>query len=283
MPENFEWQAEDDVAWDFPSPPARPAGRKRRRLLLAVPLLAALLLVAGALLVRRLGRQVEEATVTVEEEVRASHDFIHQAAAGEDVELFSTYLSGRDSGWSEAQERLVAGDALLARPAFGLTLVPEARRVVSVTVAPELNAAELVAEQAYAIDIGGGLTETIWLGQTEVYRLGPNRWLLAPPDGEFWGETMTSRGHFLTLTYPVRDEAIGRRLAVDIESKLAEMCAALPGLACPDDLKVTVTLATTPQSLLPLLEARALLEGGRRLVLPAPTLVGLPTDRKSVV
>ncbi|HEX6385344.1 MAG TPA: hypothetical protein VF177_11790, partial [Anaerolineae bacterium] len=98
------------------------------------------------------------------------------------------------------------------------------------------------------------------------------------PEPEFWGETRHSQGRILTLIYPQRDEMIARRLALDIDAKLMEMCAALAELECLEDLRVSSALTTDPGSLNEATLANTLVRAGETLELPAPTLVGTPVD-----
>jgi hypothetical protein len=170
---------------------------------------------------------------------------------------------------------VVENGGFVDRSSFGLSKLansdPESA-IVEVTLAPDLTSAELVTQRPYAIDVGNGVTETVILEQTAVYRLGPNRWLLAPPEEAFWGETMTSNGRYLTLTYPERDAEIGRRLALDLDRKLIEMCSQLRDILCPLAMRVTVDLTGDPESLI--LYEPATLD----LALPTPTILGMPKD-----
>ncbi len=278
---SFDWRTEETVHWDEPPPvdpePEQPPKRRRWRW---VVLLFLLLLVGGAVgAFWWLQDRVETATTDVTGDVLASHELIAAAAVEGDAELVATFLSGLDRAWSEAIEMAVLAGDYQDRTAFGLTWLPAnpATAVVSATLNPEFNEAEVVAEHVYAYPIGNGLTETVRLRQTAVYRSGPDRWLLAPPNEEFWGETRTKQGFYLTLQYPARDEALAQRLALDMETALAAMCASST-FSCPDGLHVQVEFSTDPATLRSDFATAVFVEEGRLFRLPTPTLVGVPQN-----
>ncbi|MCL4266831.1 MAG: hypothetical protein KJ069_26865 [Anaerolineae bacterium] len=278
---SFDWRTEETVHWDEPptvDPEPEPPPKRRRWRWAALFLL--LLLVGGAVgAFWWLQSRVETATTAVTGDVLASHELIAAAAVDGDAELVATFLSGRDRGWSEAIEMAVLAGDYQDRTAFGLTWLPAdpATAVISATLNPEFNEAEVIAEHVYAYAIGNGLTDTVRLRQTAVYRSGPNRWLLAPPDANFWGETRTKQGFYLTLQYPARDEALAQRLALDMDTALAAMCASTT-FHCPEDFQIQVELSTDPNSLLPENSTATFVNDRWRLRLPTPTLMGLPQD-----
>ncbi|HRQ39616.1 MAG TPA: hypothetical protein PLD25_17040 [Chloroflexota bacterium] len=278
---SFDWRTEETVHWDEPpqvEPEPEPPPKRRRW---RWGLLFLLLLLVGSSVAAfwLLQERVETATTDVTGDVIASHQLIATAAANDDAELVATFLSGRSREWSAAIERTVMAGDYQSRAAFGLTWLPPdpATAVISATLNPEFNEAEVVAEQVYAYAIGNGLTETVRLQQTAVYRLGPDRWLLSPPDANFWGETKTKQGFYLTLQYPARDETLAQRLALDMDTALAAMCAN-PVFTCPEGLHIQVELSTDPVSLTPDFASAVFVDGGRLFRLPTPTLAGIPQD-----
>ncbi len=280
---SFDWQTEEEaVAWDDPIAPQEAEKlRPRRRwpwVVLAILLLSA---TAVFILVRTVGQRVEVATDEVEDELLASVTVIQKAAVDGDVELFTSFLSGKNYQWAQSSERLVDYHMYLDRPTFDLQwiAVDAETAVISSTLSPELQRAELLSEYKYEMDIGNGLTETVILQQTAVYRLGPNRWLLAPPEPEFWGETWQIEGKYLTVTYPARDDALVQQLAADLEVELAGYCILL-GDACDYDFPLAIEFSTgldnltLSYSLLDTYNAYDL-----SIPLTTPTLVGLPIDQ----
>lgn len=279
---SFEWETQEEISWDEPpsleAEPIEPPQRRRwwPYILLAIIIGAG---TATLIIVRELNQRIAQAEAEARVEVVSSYNVIQQAANENDAELFVGFLSGRDEAWAQAQEEAVREGAFLNRDGLGLRRLDAgnvAEAMSTVTLAPDLLSAELTVTQTYAVDIGNGLTESVPLQQTAVYRLGPNRWLLSPPEPEFWGETQTSSGRYLVMTYPERDAAIGRRLALDLDRKLIEMCAQISGLNCPPTLQLTLDLTTEPDSLLLLSQVQ--IPTGRSLRLPTPTLTGVPLD-----
>lgn len=290
---SFDWKTEE-TDWD--RPPSRPAdpstfasepaaddstavtyeivakgpGRPRRRTMAFMIVALALVVALGGVVYRQFERRLVEGRERAEADVLASHTTVLDAAEAGDTELFVGFLSGRDPQWSVAQAGLVGNDAFDNRSAFGFSSIAttHAPAAPAITLAPDLNSAEVSAPQAYEVALGMGLTETITLTQTATYRRGPDRWLLAPPDADFWGDTRVIDGRHARLSYPARDAAVAQRFSRDLEAVLADLCDGTPGL-CPP---LTVNFSTNPIAL-----------SGRPqepadLLLPAPSLLGVPVD-----
>ncbi len=297
---NFDWHEEEDIRWgDQPQlEPKRPARRWPRWLLLLLIVMAGTG-VAVTAVYRQLTNRVEEVSFAEESAIRRSHDLVYQSAQQQDRELFVTLLSGRDDAWATAQERVVGAGLLYARNGFSLVWLPgnPETAVADIEISPDLTMAVLTATHQYAIDVGNNLTQTVTLLQTAVYRRGSDRWLFSPPDADFWGNSVTSQGELLTMSYPARDTAVAQRLAADIEAKINEMCR-LEGLECPHDLHLRVELTTSPTAVyetnrppegftLNVPPSRSfgwysipgrLEEKAGTLTLPTPTMFGLPQD-----
>ncbi len=282
----FDWQTDETVDWEEPpqvQPPPRPPA-PRRRWLRPLLLTFTILVVSTLLVYRLLSQRVNNAAEDVEADVLTSHQFVSETAVQKDWDLLVTFVSGRDSGWSAGQRQVVEQGLFYNRPAFGLAWQPQTitNTPITVTLSPDLRSAELLAQQGYTIQIGNGLTETVVLQQTAVYRQGANSWLLAPPLTAYWGGTQFSQGHYLYTSYPTRDETISQQLARDLDTKLIELCTRFPDLRCPDNLQVSLELSADPASLVTAQERQNSLSGGvagrLSLRLPAPTLLGLPLD-----
>lgn len=287
---SFDWHSEEGQSW-ADEPEGHEGGRRlRRRLFLALALLLAIGGVSAFLLLQ-LGQQAEEVTEDEREAVLASFYLVRQAAESRDAELLSTFLSGRDPRWSAAQEALVRHGGLWDRPGLGLNLLPGGSgaglrprgslTVTEVTVSADLTEAEVVAEQRYSTAIGSGISGTVRLRHDAVYRLGPDRWLYAPPEDprEYWGEWMTRTGRLLTVVYPERDRHIVLRLAADLEKKLAAVCGSYQG-GCSFNAPIQMRLSDDPQILTTVLERGQIVHAaGAEIVLPTPTLAGMPVDQ----
>jgi len=301
MSANFDWQTEEDQrrpqgGWDDPiegQPSPSPRRRPPWRLLAVV----GVLLAAVAILVWwRVDRRIEATMQAVRTDVIASHNVVQQAAADGDEEVFRSFLSGRDPAWTAAQLHVFEHRLVTDRSPFGLT--PSAGSVPAVLPAPdaEASAAEQPADITFSPDLNEAIVAiaqpfrtsegaTVLLEQTSVYRRGDQRWLLAPPLDEFWGDWETVEGDRLALIYPRRDAPVAARLAEDLDASIAHMCDTLAGINCSADLYLTVRLDTEPEALAalarPLGPLRRARENEDILELPAPTLIGLPVGSEA--
>ena len=278
---SFEWQTVDERSWDQPDAgQENGAPRPARRwpwVLLLVGVLA-----AGAYLAwQQVQNRVDEATETVRDEVRASHALAERAALDRDQELFVSLLSGRSATWTDAQRTRLEQGLLFGETGRFLAFRPAgvAQNAPEVELNPDLTEAVLTVAQPFAVDAGSGLTETVVLTGTHVFRRGSQRWLLSPPDEAFWGSWQTRDGRTLQLEYPQRDTDVALRLHDDLERKLMEMCRTL--ISCPDDFRMQLRLETDAQSVVLVADGEERLSGGREVTLPAPTLVGLPADESA--
>lgn len=289
----FEWQTEEEVAWDElpPLPPEKPPQQRRWGIIGG---LLGLLLLTGFVIYRQVQQRVETATQAVQADVLSSYQLVQRAEREQDEELFTSLLSGRNMAWATATTTLFKQEMLLNRAPFGLEAIPftpqtavsptTASEISSdaarVTLSPDLTEAEITIMQPYlSPDQTKG---TVLLAQTAVYRLGSNRWLLAPPQPEFWGDWHTADSDLLTVTYPQRDEAIAQRLAEDLTSIVQEACQQLDTFTCLSGvpLHIDLKLSDDPATLAATQELTQLQADGSRwhIELPAPTLVGLPVD-----
>lgn len=282
---SFDWRTDEDADWQ------EGAGKTAVRGEAAVAkwhaywwlgLLGLLGIAAVWGVVRwQIKQQVTAVTSDVEAELLATQNFVLQTAVSQDEELFRATLSGRNLDWGTVQKTLLSEGLLLDRPMFGWLQVAQPRlnlADVSVALSPDLRAAELIYPQTYAVQTPTGITETVTMQQTAVYRKGNTRWLYAPPIDEFWGEWVTNSGEHLTLVYPTRDADVAEQLAVDLDILVGQICAELDDLNCADDLRLHLRLDSEPDALLAANEIKPMLSGSLRLNLPAPTLIGKPVD-----
>jgi hypothetical protein len=248
-------------------------GRRTSRLAFfatAILLLAAL----GGVLYGQIDRRAAEGRHRIEAEVLASHKTILRAATEGDLDLFTGFLSGSDAEWATAQKQLVVRGEFIDRSAFGLDFMTDDPSVITptLTFTPDLRSAELVARHRYVV-ADGEAGETIMLEHVTIFRRGPDRWLLSSPGPQFWGATETAEGRYVRLRYPSRDAVIAKKLAVDLDAVLADLCAGWKG-RCPS---LMVTLSTRADDLAPTVDPLRRLQGGE-VTLPAPTLLGTPAD-----
>ncbi|MCB8928076.1 MAG: hypothetical protein H6652_20915 [Ardenticatenaceae bacterium] len=285
---SFEWRTDEDDRWSDEESGKETAVlqqsflRRRWRFLLVslLGLLAVWLVVQG-----QIEQRITETTAAIETELLSTHNFVLQTAVDRDDSLFRANLSGRDPAWGEVQETLLTEGLLLDRPMLGWQRLAADERLtaeeVTITLDPGLRAAELDYPQTYAVYTTTGMTETITLRQTAVYREGSRRWLYAPLDDDFWGDWITQGGDYLTLAYTERDRAVATVLAIQLDRLVGQMCADLADLNCGPDFQVHVRFDPDPQVMLAFNEVETMLKAGIQFELPTPTLIGLPTDDAS--
>ena len=284
MSNNFEWQTEEVEQWPEAVAVAHVPVRPSRGRWLVALLIIPLAMIAGWIVYRQVEQQIAKATAATEMDVFSAHNLVRQAAQQRDVELLATVLSGRDRRWTAVQKALVQAGLLQNRASFGFQMQPAAGFPVAVadditiTLSSNLTAAEVTWLEPFAVSQSGGVTETVLLRQTGIYRQGARSWLLSPPERHFWGEWQQARGAYLTLVYPERDEPVARRLVHDLDAVIVDVCTRLEGTTCPAGLSLRLRLETDAGSLLAVHDAETMLASGRGLRLPTPTLVGLPLD-----
>lgn len=297
MSDKFDWRTEEDEraqsSWDEPIDD-KPAGPPRRRppwRLIAV--ISVLAVMAGAIVWWRVDKRIDETMQAVRTDVVASHNLVQRAVADGDEEIFRSFLSGRDPAWTEGELEVFRRQLFADRSPLGLIPaegslpailssageeIAAGERPAAIELSPDFNEAIVTINQPYQTEDG----DTVVLEQTAVYRRGDNRWLLAPPLDEFWGEWVTSEGAYLNLIYPARDETVGARLAADLDAEIGRMCDTLEDIDCSADLHLTARLDTDPATLASLSRLLGPLRRARErediLELPAPTLVGLPVE-----
>ncbi len=280
MSQNFDWYSEEDGRWQTdPPPPPPPLPLPRWPLLLGI---TAVLLIAGAFLIyRQAAERAREIEAAVSADVQAAHAFLRDAVANKDSDLFRVGLSGRIPEWAETQTTLMRLGRLWEREPLGLLLLSAEAddglaTAPEIVIYPDLSAAEVVYTLPYRVD--GAQT---MLQHTAVYRRGEGRWLYAPPDDDFWGSQITNRGKHLTLIYRQRDAELLEKLAFDLDQIMLRLCANSPALQCPTNGYMEVSFSTEPDSLIGVFDLRGVVQSGRQLTLPTPTLLGLPVDEIS--
>lgn len=271
MSRDFSWNTDDEEGWHDLLPPTNPHPRGRFWQWLLVLSAAAILI--SALIYARLQQQIRAATTRTEQDILSAHELSQLAAANQDLDLFRTNLSPLDLISTE----LVAQGLFLDRPAFDLEYLPTTSLPITITLAPDLLLAELRYEQEYRLttDPSG---PTIRLRQTAIYQRGGTRWLRANPLPDFWGETAEQPETYLTVQYPQRDQVMALRLAQDLDEQLATLCRTFPTLDCSADLHLTLQLSPNAKTFFTLTDLEAIIRNDQVLVLPAPTLIGLPLD-----
>jgi hypothetical protein len=290
----FEWRLEEEEGWPEarPGPAAKRAARHVSKWWLALGLvLLCLVGVVGLLAQRQWQRRLAVVAQSATADLLVVHGLAQQAAARRDSELIATLLHEPNSRWGSVQIDLIRAELYLDRPGLGFWFDPAApatreEDVPEVRLSPDLERAEVVMLLPYLVQTGDEETATIRLQQTYFFERSraDGRWLLAPPpEADFWQSWITERQEHFSLIFPGRDEAVGRRLAVDLNRLLDRLCRET-AVTCPTQPALfQVRLDREPESLMLLAEnyRRESLTGiGRQLNLrlPAPSLVGIPID-----
>jgi hypothetical protein len=295
MSSRFDWETEEEFLWqDQQNGGKRVRWPSKRSLLIAFFILA---IVAGGitLILHRIDQQAAEISATVAEDILASQQVWQTSISDTDVELFESVLSGSRPNWMDTQYELFDAKLLLDRWTLGLVSIgnPE---VTDITVSPDLTEAEVLLEQNYsptavsspvAQQNLSGLSEakqnTITLKQVLTFRRGQEQWLYSAPQQIFWGNWKMAQSHYLTVSYPERDEELAKRLLDDLDEDVAAMCTTLPEVDCTPDLHLHVRLETDPRSLVETADPAIMLGPVTTLglSLPAPSLVGIPSNEES--
>ncbi len=305
MTDYFNWHSDDDGSWDAPLPieegeiERRPGERLRAGLLIATAI--ALVLLIAILVNQDAGQVVDEATSNAQAELRAANRLILEAALEGDVELFSQLLSRQDMQWHSDQRVIVRRQLFhdraplaiwLDRPALAASKTPFLEATVS--LAPDLNSAEVFTTLPYLTLTADGNLQSVQLRRRIHYQRVGDRWLLVPSEDRpvISGEAeLAYEGEILKFAYPERDQEVVLRLAGDVDAMLKGFCRQLAALSCDPGISFEATLSDDPSSLLGL--DRAFLQPryriyltrsvrtSDRIILPAPSLVGLATDEAS--
>ena len=274
MSTGFEWLTDEDDYWDKPSA-ERPSPKSWPRHWRVWSMSVFILGVLGSFLFyHRSQQQIEVTTKLITKDILSSYELLRLAIMEKDEELLEAILSGREWQWTEAQQLLLTEDIFLERQPWSIKPQLSYSTTPTVTLSPDLRAAELEVKQRYEVIA----SEPITLQHTYIFRRGQQRWLLSPPLPDYWGTWQVETGHFVTLTYPERDKTIAQRLLTDLDTTLADMCQRLPGIECPSTLQVHIRLEIDPLALAKVTDNALLWRTHSLLQLPTPTLVGLPVD-----
>lgn len=290
----IDWRFDEhgEEAWEEPQRPLPPQPNRitRRRVLLLL-LLLLLLSSVGAVLARQVDQQVLANIRAVQAEVQRTHELAWPAAVRQDWDLYRLFLAAGDRRWRAVQQRLADDDLTVHRAPLGLWLDEAAAAVPispTITLSDDFEQAIVHAERPFLTTQPDGSVQSVTLRLATFYAHERDQWAVAAPEhfDYFWGRTLVNdAGAQLALIYPNRDKVVARRLLADLDRLLRQACAAgLP--ACPADLQVRLVLSPDSTSLLQLGENVRALSMRRvdgtgvvyQLVLPTPTLVGVPQD-----
>ena len=310
MSGNFDWQTEDErrnrqqEAWDEkPEPPPTSTNKRRRIPWKLLTVILVLLAGLGLTVWWRVQARIDATMQSLRNDVASTFNLVQLSAREQDEELFRSVLSGRDPAWTTTQLQLFGEGLFIDRAPIGLAVTNDHLPVnlsipfddaatddapATIEFSPDLNEAVVTTIQPFASNSTSTTTGTVLLEQTAVFRRGIQRWLLAPPEGEFWGKWQELETDRLLLRFPQRDEAIATKLSEDLTNSIDQLCATLDDIECADDYGLTVLLDTDLNSLATLFGRSGTLGAFRGidrsdgLVLPTPTLIGRPLEDESL-
>jgi hypothetical protein len=266
---DFDWQADEEtVVDDNRLALSETTARQRWSWGLFI-----MLLVLGPAVYGGLRWHTRQQTETIVKDILVSHNLVQMAVAGEDIEQLNLVLSGRELNWQEAQQRLLMTGDFANRPTFGLHALTASAQP-TVTLSPDLQEAFVVYDQPYEQSEGN----QVLLQQTAVYRQGSSGWLLSPPLEEFWRAIVITTTSYFTLTYPQRDEALALSLGRELDNFVVTFLCGNSTECFPPTLKLLLHFSPNPQSLAEIADSTSWLREDGSIILPTPTLVGLPID-----
>lgn len=279
MSTDFNWQTEDEKWGEEPiltDERERPKRRWWPRALIALLIVIGL----GVLAYRQVRQQLDAAVARTEADVRRTHELVLQAADRNDRDLLTSMVSGRDQAWLNDLLELTEEGLLYNPTPLGFHVQNGGAGQYEFELSADLTEAEVETTRQFTVQSLRGVSETVLLKQSAIYRQGQDRWLYSPPQEPeaYWQGSVTDEGRFLTITYPMRDAEAVEPLFEYLDEKLVQMCTELEDFRCPDNFRVEVELSTDLQVQIPLLDNRNLFIDQPTLILPTLTLVGLPVD-----
>jgi len=281
MPARFDWKAEDEKERGglVPETPQGSGGQWPSRRLKRAVVVLALMAIVSLIAVNQIGRFVDSSTSETEQDVLNGHELVLEAAFNKDGDLLGGLIFDRFQEWTAAQKLITEQGLLLDRSFLDLYLAEDVGPVdTKVEIDPQLRQAIVTMTLPYQVGADELRPDVIELRYTFSYRNDDDRWLLNPPTAEFWGPWISTRGRYLTLSYPQHDGQLGQRLAADLEAAIGRACNAVEALNCQNDLHLDVNLVADPTALLEMSDPVWRLFGGSNIDLPTLTLIGLPVD-----
>lgn len=283
----FNWQTEEDEdqlyteAVIYPHP-VKKHGRKL--LILFIPLA---FIAAG--IYWQLDRRADAQAEVFETDVLAAFSIWQQAVTKSDTEIFDTLLVGTEPVWATGQRSLFSSGQLLGRSSLSLDPALNENQLiestgVEVNLSGDWTTAEVSFQQVY--NLIDHPVETlssapqINLAQTLYFRRSADRWFLAAPPDDYWGEIEIERKPLLTVTYPDRDKTFALRLAQELSADLTAVCRSLRESVCDDRSAIEIRFETVNGDPAIWRGWETTLVDGRVFLVPSPSLIGQPIDDK---
>ena len=221
--------------------------------------------------------RVESNIALIEADIITSHGLIYEAILRQDQELMANLLSGRDMSWVQTQIELIGEGFFFGRSQFGLHQLTELPpQVEIVELSPDLATATITIALSYQTDT---IATPIVLEHTAVYKLGMERWLLAPADPLEDPQVETYQGEYIIAIYPQEEEELISRLVTDMDQTMRDVCNRFVDLMCsPTTHQFNLVFSSDSAALQATLNPQT--AGIDTITLPSPALLGRPvTDQ----
>jgi hypothetical protein len=258
MNTQFEWWIEEEG--ESYEPPIEATSRPLRAMLCRACLVL-LAVLAIALLTAWAGTRYRyrQAVARAAAEIQDMTDLEAQVVASCDRRRFLALQDPAAPHWVDDQaqrfgEHCLSYDAVPVQP-YTTSLIGVPGRVQQVTLHDDLAWAQVIRAEGRERHV-------------RFYRWTERGWLQAPPDPQFWGETVVWQHERLLVQGTTRDRPYGKALAAHIWDAAQAVCSTL---SCSDDLELRVTFLPDATEQLPRISAQGLL-------LPSPWLTGIPAD-----
>ena len=272
----YDWRTDEDEEWTGQSSKEMHKPPSRRWLLVVIPVVALLL---GGGIYWQINQRIQETTARLTADVLSSHELVQQAIDNQDVELLTSLLSGREPDWTEAQRELVREGYWLDGALFGWEPAGAATNP-TVALDREFFEATLTRERQFAIH--GENDERMAIQTNEFYRQGDTRWLLSPPESDFWGNQRRIGDENVAITVPERDADFARLVMAGLSQRVAAICPEYIGLCGGGNGPVPVTFSTDPATLLTIADRETFLASqGETVTVPTLSLIGRAADEAS--
>jgi hypothetical protein len=282
---NFDWSIEEHGRSTIVTAD-KPAGESRKGRFQKVVLVISLLTLIVVFAYWQLDLRLDAQTAVYEADVRAAFRVWQQAINQSDEELFNSLLVGTNSAWAASQRRYFKSGFFLDRSQLDLVLADEEGYMdvenIEIDLSPDLSSAEISFQRVYNILDDPENTLKI-MGQIQlIYDLtlkrNEDRWYLAVPPEDYWGEWKIKEKSLLTLTYPERDEEWALQLAQDLEADLLAACDGSTAKICSEEETFELRLENKNAYNLYQKGWRPSLINHHTIVIPTFSLIGRPSD-----
>ena len=236
-----------------------------------------LLATAGIIHYMQVQARISADYSALEEDVRATHLLLRKATELLDYELFSSLVNDVDERWLSVQEQLFDHGWTLDQPWIGMFHPDSTADVLEISVARDRKSATVLNQERYSIcSFRGRLPRFVSSVRILTAGIGVGVCLRQM---KIIGEKMAG------LQHPASE------ISADLDNALNRLCGVEKTVKCPSDFQLKVKFSQDLGSLLsaaehfvdsgPIAAAEKEADEAPALVLPTPSLFGLPADDTS--